>query len=104
MSTTTPDSAPLVTDTAAAPGTYTCRFCHTTSAGATTSCPGCGAPVDIRARVSDSGWTELPAIKDMARIQFGQSSAQVAGTWVPTVDMNLAANDGVYFSHHTLLW
>jgi uncharacterized protein (AIM24 family) len=93
-----------VTDTAAAPGTYTCRFCHTTSAGATTSCPGCGAPVDIRARVSDSGWTELPAIKDMARIQFGQSSAQVAGTWVPTVDMNLAANDGVYFSHHTLLW
>lgn len=89
-----------MTDTA----TYTCRFCHSVSAGATSSCPACGAPVDIRARVSDSGWVELPAIKDMARIQFGQSSAQVAGTWVPTVDMNLAAGDGVYFGHHVLLW
>ena len=84
--------------------TYTCRWCNITSAGATTSCPGCGAPVDIRARVSDSGWVELPAIRDMARIQFGQSSAQVAGTWVPTVDMNLAPGDSVYFSHHVLLW
>jgi uncharacterized protein (AIM24 family) len=93
-----------VTDTAQGSGVYTCPWCHTTSAGSTTSCPGCGAPVDIRGRVTDSGWVELPAIKDMARIQFGQSSAQVAGTWVPSVDMNLAAHDSVYFSHHVLLW
>ena len=86
------------------PTSYTCRWCNTTSTGSATSCPGCGAPVDIRARVTESGWVELPAIKDMARIQFGQSSAQVAGTWVPTVDMNLAAGDSVYFSHHVLLW
>jgi uncharacterized protein (AIM24 family) len=85
-------------------GTYTCRWCHTASTGATTSCPACGAPVDVRGRTTESGWEELPAIADMARIQFGQSSAQIAGTYVPTVDMNLAANDGVYFSHHVLLW
>jgi uncharacterized protein (AIM24 family) len=88
----------------AGPSSYTCRWCRTTSTGSATSCPGCGAPVDIRARVTDAGWTELPAIRDMARIQFGQSSAQVLGTWVPSVDMNLAPGDGVYFSHHVLLW
>jgi uncharacterized protein (AIM24 family) len=40
----------------------------------------------------------------MARIQFGQSSCQIAGKFVPTVDMKLAAGDTVYFSHHVLLW
>ncbi|HEX3426654.1 MAG TPA: AIM24 family protein [Acidimicrobiales bacterium] len=93
-----------MTTTAGAPSSYTCRWCNTTSTGQAPSCPGCGAPVDIRARVTDSGWVELPPIKDMARIQFGQSSAQVAGTWVPSVDMNLAPGDSVYFSHHVLLW
>ena len=34
----------------------------------------CGAPVDVRSVVSDSGWVEQPPIRDMARIQFGQSA------------------------------
>ncbi len=95
-----------MTDTYAAPaaGPYTCRWCHLTSAGGGVSCPACGAPVDIRSLTTDSGWVEMPAIPDMARIQFGQSSCQVAGTYVPTVDMNLAPAEGVYFSHHVLLW
>lgn len=83
---------------------YTCRFCRQTSQGATASCPLCGAPIDVTTRVSDSGWVEQPAIKDMARIQFGRSTCQVEGTYVPAADFGLAGDDWIYFSHHTLLW
>lgn len=83
---------------------YTCGWCRNTSDGSSATCPSCGAPVDIRQRATDSGWTELPAIPDMTRIQFGQSSCQVEGTYVPAADMKLAATDSVYFSHHNLLW
>ena len=58
----------------------------------------------MRLRTTDSGWTELPAIPDMARIQFGQSSCQIEGRYVPVADMRLATGDTVYFSHHVLLW
>jgi uncharacterized protein (AIM24 family) len=40
----------------------------------------------------------------MAKIQFGNSFCQIEGTYVPVADMNLAAGDGVYFTHHVLLW
>jgi len=68
------------------------------------SCPTCGAPTDIRDRVSESGWYELPAIPDMARLQFGRSYCQIEGTYVPVADFNLTGDDGVYFTHHLLLW
>jgi uncharacterized protein (AIM24 family) len=84
--------------------TYTCRYCRQSSDGEGTTCPNCGAPVDVRARVSDSGWEEQPPIRDMARIQFGQSRCQIEGVYVPVADMGLAAGDSVFFSHHVLLW
>ena len=40
----------------------------------------------------------------MARIQFGQSTCQIEGTYVPTADFKLAGDDSIYFSHHTVLW
>ena len=40
----------------------------------------------------------------MAKIQFGNSFCQIEGLYVPVADMNLAAGDSVYFSHHVLLW
>jgi uncharacterized protein (AIM24 family) len=83
---------------------YTCRFCRMPSEGSTTTCPHCGAAVDVRTRVSDSGWVEQPPVKDMARIQFGHSRCQIEGTTVPTADFALAGDDWVYFSHHVLLW
>lgn len=84
---------------------YTCRWCRmTTDATDLTSCPTCGAPVDVRDRVSRSGWYELPAIPDMARLQFGRSYCQIEGTYVPVADFNLSQEDGVYFTHHLLLW
>lgn len=84
--------------------TYVCRFCRQPSDASRASCPSCGAPVDVRDVASDSGWHEQPPIRDMARVQFGTSSAQIEGTYVPVVDFNLQPPGSVYFSHHTLLW
>ena len=83
---------------------YVCPFCSTQSAGDAASCPGCGAPVDIRQKVTKSGWIELPPARDLARIQCGRSSLQIEGTLVPVADFSLAQGDGVYFAHHELLW
>jgi uncharacterized protein (AIM24 family) len=86
--------------------TYTCPYCRLPSDASGSSCPNCGAPVDVTAAVSTSGWQEQPPIKDMARIQFGQSSCQIEGTYVPSADFKLAGQTGdwIYFSHHHVLW
>jgi len=84
--------------------TYVCRYCRQPSDPSQPTCPLCGAPVDIRESVSDSGWVEQPPIKDMAKLQFGQSHCQIAGTVVPVAEFNLAHGEMVYFSHHVLLW
>jgi len=83
---------------------YTCPWCGLAGDGTALSCPACGAAVDVKAVVSRSGWSELPGRRDMAKLQFGNSYCQIEGTYVPVADMNLAANDWVYFSHHVLLW
>ncbi|HEY3810188.1 MAG TPA: AIM24 family protein [Acidimicrobiales bacterium] len=84
--------------------TYDCPYCRLTSTGGATTCPNCGAPVDVTRRTTASGWTELPAIPDMTRIQLGQSSAQILGKLVPAADVRLVAGDGVFFAQHNLLW
>jgi uncharacterized protein (AIM24 family) len=83
---------------------YTCRYCRQPSDPNQATCPLCGAPVDVRDEVSDSGWVEQPPIRDMARLQFGQSHCQIAGTTVPIAEFTLAPKDMIYFSHHVLLW
>ena len=83
---------------------YVCRYCRQASDPAALACPNCGAPLDVRALTSRSGWEEQPAIKDMARIQFGHSHLQVSGFQVPVADFGLAGEEWIYFSHHVLLW
>ena len=68
------------------------------------SCPACGATLDARNVVTESGWAELPGRKDMAKLQFGDSFCQIEGNYVPVADMSLAGQDWVYFAHHVLLW
>jgi uncharacterized protein (AIM24 family) len=68
------------------------------------SCPSCGASVDVRTITTQSGWVKAPGRRDMARIQFGKSVCQIEGVYVPVADMNLSAEDSVYFAHHVLLW
>ena len=100
---TYPPSAPPA---AAVPAqsTYVCRYCRQPSDATAPSCPNCGAPVDIRAKVSNSGWQRQPPIKDLARIQFGQSHVQIAGNLAPVADFNLAPGQWVYFGHHHHVW
>jgi uncharacterized protein (AIM24 family) len=100
----TSSSAPGAPAAASSGRSYTCSWCGQASDGASLSCPACGAKVDVRAVVSNSGWSKLPGRRDMAKLQFGNSYCQVEGTYVPVADMNLAAGDWVYFSHHVLLW
>jgi uncharacterized protein (AIM24 family) len=83
---------------------YTCPWCNHVSAGTALSCPACGAPVDVRQVTSPSGWSELPGIRDMARLEMGRSTCQIEGTYVPVADVALQEGDGVYFTHHVLLW
>ncbi len=83
---------------------YTCPWCGTVSDGAQLSCPGCGVSVDVRAAITESGWTELPGRRDMAKLQFGNSFCQIEGTYVPVADFDLSKEDSVYFTHHVLLW
>jgi uncharacterized protein (AIM24 family) len=83
---------------------YRCPWCGQPADPTQTSCRSCGSSVDVRLATTKSGWTELPPVKDMARIQFGQSVCQIEGNYVPVADFNLAAGDGIYFGHHLLLW
>jgi uncharacterized protein (AIM24 family) len=88
---------------AAVPEQYRCEYCRLESDGAAVNCPHCGAPVNVRIRVSDSGWVEQPAIRDMTRIRFGHSSCQISGSFVAVAEMNLDQADSLYFVHHGLL-
>lgn len=82
----------------------TCRWCGAVSDGSRESCPKCGAALGIADDTADSGWIEVPGRKDMTKIQMGNSSCQIEGTFVPVADMSLAAGDSIYFTHHVLLW
>ncbi len=64
----------------------------------------CGAPLDVRDKVSDSGWREAPRLRDMTEFRFSASTCQVEGELVPVAEISLSPSDGVYFEHHVLLW
>lgn len=81
-----------------------CSWCTSQNAADAVNCRNCGAPLDVRKRVSASGWCEAPRIRSMTEIHFGQSTCQVEGQVVPVAEISLAAGDLVYFEHHTLLW
>ena len=81
-----------------------CRWCNGQNLPNSVTCRSCGAPLDVRDTVSDSGWTAAPRLRDMTEFQFGQSTCQVEGEIVPVADVMLGPGDSVYFEHHVLLW
>jgi len=89
---------------AAPVATGRCNWCGADAAGGQSSCPRCGAALNVTVPLAESGWTQMPARKDMTKLQIGNSSCQIEGIYVPVADMNLAAGDSVYFTHHVLLW
>jgi uncharacterized protein (AIM24 family) len=81
-----------------------CQWCQAQNQPGTTSCQTCGAPLDERDKVSDSGWREAPRLRDMTEFRFSGSTCQVEGELVPVAEIALHPQDGVYFEHHVLLW
>ncbi|HST52001.1 MAG TPA: AIM24 family protein [Pyrinomonadaceae bacterium] len=81
-----------------------CEWCQAMNEGTALSCRACGAPLDIKNLVSESGWREAPRIKDMTEIHFGMSTCQVEGEIVPVAEINLGPGDAVFFEHHVMLW
>lgn len=81
-----------------------CQWCQTQNEKTDRSCRSCGAPLDIRNLVSESGWREAPRIKDMTEIHFSNSTCQVEGEIVPVSEISLSQGDSVYFEHHVMLW
>jgi uncharacterized protein (AIM24 family) len=81
-----------------------CQWCHSMNEKTTLTCRSCGAALDVRDLVSESGWREAPRIRDMTEIQFSNSTCQVEGEIVPVAEINLARGDSVFFEHHVMLW
>ena len=81
-----------------------CQWCQGMNEKAALACRACGAPLDIRNLISESGWREAPRIRDMTEIQFSTSTCQVEGEIVPVAEINLGPADSVFFEHHVMLW
>jgi uncharacterized protein (AIM24 family) len=81
-----------------------CQWCQSQNEPSATTCRACGAPLDIRNLVSESGWREAPRLRDMTEFQFSSSTCQVEGEIVPVAEIHLGANDSVFFEHHIMLW
>jgi uncharacterized protein (AIM24 family) len=81
-----------------------CQWCQGMNEKAALACRTCGAPLDIRNLISESGWREAPRIRDMTEIQFSSSTCQVEGEIVPVAEINLGPGDSVFFEHHVMLW
>src|SRR5438874_4934565 len=78
----------------------TCEWCQGMNQKTALSCWACGAPLDIKNLVSESGWREAPRIRDMTEIHFGLSTCQVEGEIVPVAEINLGQGDAIFFEHH----
>ncbi|MDR2987301.1 MAG: AIM24 family protein [Nocardiopsaceae bacterium] len=81
-----------------------CQWCKAQNEPDRTSCNTCGAPLDKRNRVTDSGWSEAPRLRDMTEFRFSNSTCQVEGEIVPVAELALAPGDAVFFEHHVMLW
>ena len=81
-----------------------CQWCQSQNEPSAITCHSCGAPLDVRNLVSESGWREAPRLRDMTEFQFSSSTCQVEGEIVPVAEIHLGVNDSVFFEHHIMLW
>lgn len=81
-----------------------CRWCHAQSPSSARSCDRCGAPLDARDAVSDSGWRQAPRLRDLTELHWAASTCQLDTGVVPVVEVTLAPQDSVFFEHHAMLW
>ena len=56
---------------------YTCVYCGTQSDGSGRSCPGCGAPIDVKLKVNNSGFGVIQTLG--ANAVIGERSGLLVG-------------------------
>jgi uncharacterized protein (AIM24 family) len=81
-----------------------CDWCGGQNTTGAVNCVSCGAQLNVKNLVSDSGWREAPRLKDMSEVHFGSSTCQIEGDIVPVAEITLGGADGVFFEHHVMLW
>jgi uncharacterized protein (AIM24 family) len=81
-----------------------CQWCKAQSDPGRTNCLTCGAPLDAKDVVTDSGWAQAPRLQDLTEFRFSSSTCQIEGEIVPVAELSLGMGDSVYFEHHVLLW
>jgi uncharacterized protein (AIM24 family) len=81
-----------------------CRWCHAQSPTSARTCDRCGAPLDVRDTVTDSGWREAPRLRDLTEVHWASSTCQLDAGVVPVAEVTLDAADSVFFEHHAMLW
>src|ERR1700730_9876774 len=59
-----------------------CQWCQSMNEKTALACRACGAPLDIRNLVSESGWREAPGLRDMTGVQFSSVTCPVGGSSV----------------------
>lgn len=81
-----------------------CRWCRAQSPSSARTCDRCGAPLDVRDAVTDSGWREAPRLRDLTQFHWSASSCQLDAGVVPVAEVTLAGEDTVFFEHYAMLW
>ena len=81
-----------------------CQWCQTQNEPTAVACRSCGAPLDIKDLVSESGWREAPRIKDMTEIQFGTQHLPGGGRDRARRRDQPRRGRSVFFEHHVMLW
>src|SRR5690242_13179037 len=81
-----------------------CQWCQAQNEVGRPNCLTCGAPLDVKDLVTDSGWAEAPRLRDMTEFRFSNSVCQIEGEIVPVAEIALAPGDAVFFEHHVMLW
>src|ERR1700742_3713675 len=76
-----------------------CQWCQAQNQPGTTSCQTCGAPLDERDRVSDSGWREAPRPRDMPEFRLSGSTFQLEGSLRPVAELARHPQDGFEPEH-----
>jgi hypothetical protein len=66
-----------------------CSWCHYPNEPGRVSCGTCGAPLDVKNAVSESGWRAAPRLREMAEFRVGDGSWRNwnadPGRWRPIV-------------------
>jgi uncharacterized protein (AIM24 family) len=81
-----------------------CTWCNAQNEIGQTSCSRCGAPLSVEDKVTEAGWRAAPRVRDSTSFRFGNSTCEVEGEIVPSVQITLGGGDWIYFEATTLLW